>query len=65
MNHILQLENDSLNVNNAQAMIAQTLEENRRTIKYHEDLIKSLSKQLGDKLRQKLKVEAESKEFEA
>jgi hypothetical protein len=65
MNHILQLENDSLNVNNAQAMIAQTLEENRRTIKYHEDLIKSLSKQLADKLRQKLKVEAESKEFEA
>ncbi len=65
MNRILQLENDSLNVNNAQAMIAQTLEENRRTIKYHEDLIKSLSKQLADKLRQKLKVEAESKEFEA
>lgn len=64
MNRILALENDSLNVNNAQAMIAQTLEENRRTIKYHEDLIKSLSKQLSDKLRQKVKIEAESKDLE-
>lgn len=64
MLRIVQLENDQLAINNATAMVAQSLEENRRNIKYHEDQIKSFSKQLSEKLRQKVKVEAECKELE-
>ena len=51
-------------VNNQQHLIAQNIEENRRAVKYHEDLIKTLAKQVSDKLRQKVKVEAEAKELE-
>jgi chromosome segregation ATPase len=51
-------------INNELHLIAQNIEENRRSIKYHEDLIKTLSKQISDKLRAKVKVEAECKEFE-
>jgi len=65
MLRIVQLENDQLAINNATALVAQTQEENRRNIKYHEDQIKSFSKQLSEKLRQKVKVEGECKEFEA
>ena len=50
--------------NNELHMIAQNIEENRRAIKYHEDLIKTLSKQVSDKLRSKVKVEAECRELE-
>jgi capsular polysaccharide biosynthesis protein len=45
-------------------MVVQSIEENKRSVKYHEDLIKTLSKQIAEKLRAKVKVESECKELD-
>ena len=45
-------------------MISQNIEANTRAVKDTQDMIKIVQKQISEKLRQKLKVETEIKEFE-
>jgi hypothetical protein len=65
----IQMENFEIDsqaeaVNHQMHMVVQSIEENKRSVKYHEDLIKTLSKQIAEKLRAKVKVESECKELD-
>ena len=45
-------------------MISQNVEINTRAVKDTQDMIKMIQKQVSEKLRQKLKIETETKELE-